>query len=81
MEKRKIIVEEQITYFHEIVVEYNGKEELDKIISNLPDVDGDFDFGDYVQEVKKIATVVDANDEVDWKRNPIKYVDDIPEGD
>lgn len=81
MAKHKIIVEEQITYLHEIVVEYSDPAELDKIISNLPEVDEYDDFGDYVMKVEKIATVVDTNEEFDWHRQPIEYYDDIPEED
>ena len=81
MAKHKIIVEEQITYLHEIVVEYSDQAELNKIISNLPEVDEHDDFWDYVTKVEKIATVVDTNEEFDWRRRPIEYCDDIPEED
>ena len=32
-------------------------------------------------KLKKIATVVDTNEEFDWHRQPIEYYDDIPEED
>lgn len=81
MAKQKIIVEEQITYLHEIVVEYSDPAELDKIISNLPEVDEYDDFWDYVTKVEKIATVVGTYAESNWHRQPIEYYDDIPEED
>ena len=81
MAKQKIIVEEQVTYLHEIVVEYSDKEELDNIISNLPEADEHDDFGEYVRKVKEVATIVDTNEQFDWRRNPIEYYDDFPEED
>lgn len=79
MKKRSIVIEETVAYSHEVIIEYEDEAELDdmlkKIFHNV-DKHPCYNFDDWVDRIREVATINESIEDVNGETTNIDYEDD-----
>lgn len=79
MKKRSIVIKETVAYNHKVIIEYEDEAELDdmlKKIFNNVDKHPCYNFDDWVDRIREVATINELIEDIDGETTNIEYEDD-----